>query len=92
MQLEAPVPDKGTRPGMLRQVNRQNERRAALAHRQDDAALSSMNGLGGPVDRVEDLDAPGILHAHLRACFAQLARGLDIHEEGVHHHLYRLAM
>jgi len=88
-----PVPqDEGTRPGMLRQVKWQDQRWAALAHRQHHAPLLSMNGLGRPVDRVERFDAPGILHAHLRVFFAQFACGLDVREESVHHHLYRLAM
>ena len=40
VQLEAPVPDERTRPGIVRERERQHQGWVTLTHRQDDAALS----------------------------------------------------
>ncbi len=92
VQLEAPVPDERAGSGIVRKRDGQDKRRSPLTHRQEHASFLLADGLGGPVDGVEALHAPGILHAHLRVFFAQFARGLDVGEEGVNHHLHRLAV
>ena len=92
VQFEAPVPHERTGPGMLWQLNRQYERRATFAHWQNNAPLLDAHRLGRPVDGIELLRAPGVLHAHLWVFLAQFACGLDVREERMHHHLYRLAM
>jgi len=92
MQFKAPIPDQGTRPGVFGKIEGQDERWVAPAHWQDHPPLSPVDSLGGPLDRVELLGAPGILHPHLRVRLAQLAGGLDIGEEGVDDHLHGLAM
>src|SRR6266567_6471688 len=82
VQLEAPVPHEHARSNVVRQDKRQDEGRVAFAHRQHHAPLVAVDGLGGPLDRIEPLRAPGILHAHLGMLPAQGARGLDRAEEG----------
>jgi len=92
VQFEAPVPHERAGPGVLWQLNGQNQRGATFAHWQHDSPHLPAHRLGGPVDGIELLCAPGVLHAHLRVFLAQCARGLDVREENVHHHLYRLTM
>jgi hypothetical protein len=92
VQFEAPVPDECACAGVLWHLNRQYQRRATFAHGQHDALLLPAHRLGRPVDGIEPLRAPGVLHAHLRVLLAQCARGRDVREERVHHHLDRLAM
>jgi hypothetical protein len=92
VQLEAPVPDERAGPGVVRKRDGQDKRQSPLPHRQEHTSFLLADGLGGPVDGVEALHVPGILHAHLRVFFAQCARGLDVGEEGVNHHLHRLAV
>ncbi len=41
---------------------------------------------------VEAFLPPGIRACHLRMFFAQLARGIDVGEEGMNHHLHGLAL
>ena len=92
MQLEAPVPHQGTCPSVLRQGKRQNKGRLAFAHRQHHAPFLPVDGLGGPLDRVERFGAPGVLHAQLRMLPAQFACGLNRAEEGAEDGLHRLAV
>jgi len=73
VQFKAVVPHQRTGPLKLGKGEWQDQRRAATAHWQDDAPLLNAHGLGGPMDGVEALRAPGILHAHLRMLPAQLA-------------------
>ena len=92
VQLKTPLPHEHAGPGVLWQMEREHERRVAFAHRQDDAPLLAVDGLGGPLDRIERLGAPGVLHAHLRVLPAQFARGLDSAEEGAGDLLHRLGI
>ena len=92
VQLEAPVPDERAGPGIVRQGKRQDERRVTFAHRQHDAPLLAMDSLSGPLDRVKPLDAPGILHVHLRMLIAQRTGGLNIRKEGVDNLLHGLSI
>ena len=92
VQFKTVLPDQGTGSGFCWQLYRQNERRVALAHRQDHALLLAMDGLGRPLDRVKPLGAPGILHAHLRMFPAKPARGFDICEKDVNDLLNRLSV
>jgi hypothetical protein len=92
MQLEAPVPNERAGPSVHGKRKEQRQRRVAFAHRQDDSPLLAVDGLGGPLDRVEPLGAPGILHAHLGMFPAQPARGCDIGEKDVNDLLNRLSV
>jgi len=92
VQFKAVVPDKRTGPGVLGMGEWQDERRAALAHRQDHSPLLNAHCLRGPVDGVEALLAPGVLHPHLGMLPAQLAGRFDGAEEGAEDGLYRLAV
>jgi hypothetical protein len=91
MQLEAPVPDGRAGSGVFRQGDGQDERRVAPAHRQNDTSLLPVDGLGGPLDRVEFYDASGILHAHLGMLPVQHAGRQDVGEEGMDDLLHRLS-
>ena len=92
VQLKAPVPDEGAGPGGLGKSEGQDERRVAFAHRQNDAPLLAVDGLSGPLDRVEAFLAPGILHAHLGMLPAQRTGRFDIGEKGVHDLLHGLSI
>ena len=92
MQLEAPVPDERTGSGVFWQGDGQDERRITPAHWQYDASLLLVDGLGGPLDRIELLRAPGILHAHLGVLSAQRACRLHVCEEGMDDLLYSLGV
>ncbi len=92
MQLEAPVPDERTRSSVVGKRQRQDEGRVTLAHRQDDASFLAVDGLGGPLDRVERFGAPGIFHTHLGMLPAQSASGFNRAEEGVNGLLHRLSI
>ncbi len=92
VQFKAVVPHQRTGPLKLGKGEWQDQRRAATAHWQDDAPLLNAHGLGGPMDGVEALRAPGILHAHLRMLPAQLACCLNRAEEGAEDGLHRLAV
>jgi len=80
-QLEAPVPHQGARPDVFQQSKRQHQGRVAFAHRQHYAPLLLVEGLGGPLDRVERFGAPGVRACQLGMLPAQLARGLGRAEE-----------
>jgi len=80
-QLEAPVPHQGARPDVFEQSKRQHQGRVAFAHRQHYAPLLLVEGLGGPLDRVERFGAPGVRACQLGMLPAQLARGLGRAEE-----------
>ena len=92
VQFEAPVPDERAGSGVVRQVERQDQRRVALAHRQNDASLFPVDGLRRPLDRVEALRSPGVLHVHLRVLLAKPAGRLNRALEGAKNGLHRLAM
>jgi hypothetical protein len=92
MQLKASVPDQSACPAVRREVKRQHKEIASFAHRQDHAPLFPVDGLGRPPDRVKLLRAPGILHAHLRALFAQDAGRFDGAEKGAGDLLHRLSV
>ncbi len=92
VQLEAPVPDERTRARARRQVKRQDQWWAAFAHRQECPPFAGADGLCGPVDGVELLLTPGILHAHLGVFLAPPPRCLNVGEEGVDDHLHGLAV
>ncbi|OLB44715.1 MAG: hypothetical protein AUI01_12740 [Ktedonobacter sp. 13_2_20CM_2_56_8] len=92
VQLEAVVPHEGTGPSIVRERNRQHDGRSPSPHRQDDTALLQGHRLRGPVDWVEALLTPGVLHAHLRVLPAEFAGGFNVGEKGVHDHLHRLAV
>ena len=92
VQLKAPVPDERAGSNVLGKGDGQNERRVAFAHRQNDATLLAVDGLGGPLDRIEAFLAPGILHAHLGMPPAQRMGRLDICEKGVNDLLHGLSI
>ena len=92
MQLEAPVPHERTRPGVLRKGKRQDNRWSPFAHWQDDPSFLLVDGLSGPLDRVEALRAPGVLHAHLGMLFAELAGGFNSTKKGAEKLLHRLGI
>jgi len=92
VQLEAPVPDERTRPGILGERERQHQGWVTLAHRQDDAPLLNAYRLRGPLDWVEPFLAPGIFHVHLGVLPAQFAGGFNRAEEGAQDGLHRLAV
>ena len=92
VQLEAPVPDQCAGPGVFRQIERQDEGRATLAHRQEKAPFLFADGLGGPVDGVEPFLAPRILHVHFRVFFAKFAGGCNSGNKHSYDRLDRLAM
>ena len=82
VQLEAPVPDERTRPGILRERERQHQGWMTLAHRQDDAPFLNAYRLRGPLDGVEPFLAPGIFHAQLGVPPTQFASGFNRTKEG----------
>ena len=90
MQFKAPIPDERAGPALLREIKGQDERWAASAHRQDDAPLLLVDGLGGPLHRVEPFGAPGILHAYLRVLPAQGMSRLNVGKKGMDDLLHRL--
>ncbi len=92
VQLEATVPDECAGPSVLGKIERQDQGRIALAQRQDDAPLLSVDGLGGPLDRVERLGAPRVLHAHLGVLFAEFPGRLDVRKKGMDDLLHRLGI
>ncbi len=92
VQLEAVVPHEGTGPGLDRERNRQHDGRSPSPHRQDDTALLQGHRLRGPVDGVEALLSPGVLHPHFRVLPAECAGGFNVGEKGVYDHLHRLAV
>ncbi len=92
VQLEAPVPDERARTGIVGKRDGQDEGRGATAHGQDDAPLFPVDGLGGPLDRIEAFLAPGIFHAHLGMFPAQRTGRRDIREKGVNDLLHGLSV
>jgi hypothetical protein len=92
VQLEAPVPDERAGSGVLGKGEGQNERRVAFAHRQNDAPLLTVDGLSGPLDWIEAILAPGILHTHLGMLPAQRTGRCDIGEKGVNDLLHSLSI
>jgi hypothetical protein len=92
VQFKAVVPHQNARPGIVRQVERQDEGWVTLAHRQHDAPFALVDGLGRPLERVERLGAPGVLHAPLGMFLAECACGLDGTQEGAEDSLHRLAV
>ncbi len=50
------------------------------------------DSLGRPLNRVEALEAMGILHLHLGMALAQVFGSLDVSKEGPYDHLNRLAV
>ncbi len=92
MQFKAPIPDECAGPALLWEIEGQDERWAASAHRQDDAPLLLVDGLGGPLHRVEPFGAPGILHAHLRVLPAQGMSCLNVGKKGMNDLLHRLGV
>jgi len=92
VQFKAIVPDERARPGTRRKREGQDQRRSPLAHRQDRTSFLLADRLGGPVDGVEALRAPGVLHAHLGMLLAQFAGSCDGRHKHSHDSLNRLAM
>ncbi len=92
MQFKAPIPDERAGPALLWEIEGQDERWAASAHRQDGAPFLLVDGLGGPLHRVELFGAPGILHAHLRVLPAQGMSRLNIGKKGMDDLLHRLGV
>jgi hypothetical protein len=92
MQSVTPVPAERAGAALFRQREWQGESGSSSAHRQDHPSFFFVDGLCGPLNRIELFRAPGILHAHLWMRLAKLSRGVDIGEEGVDNHLHGLAM
>src|SRR5207248_9823875 len=90
MQLKAMVPDQRTRPALLRQSKRQDDGFAPFAHRQDHPTLFLADSLSRPLDRVEPLRPPRILHLHVRLGLPKLPRGFDVGKKCSRDLLYRL--
>ena len=92
VQFEAPVPHERARSGVVGKSKRQDQGRVASPHRQDHAPFLLVNGLGGPLDRVECFGAPGVLHALCGVLPAQGAGRLHVGEEGVDDLLHGLSI
>jgi len=92
MQLKAIVPDKASRTAVLRQIKGKNKRFVSSPHRQDDTPILFADRLSRPFDWREAFFSPGIFHSHLRMSLAELACGVNVGKESVHHHLHGLAM
>lgn len=92
MQFKAAIPAERASTYLFRYIQPQDQGRASFAHRQDHFPFPHFHSLGRPVDRIEPLDVPGVLHLHLWMARPKLASGLDVSEEGMHDHLHRLAV
>jgi hypothetical protein len=92
MQLEPMVPHQRAGSAVLGKLNGQNQGRMPPAHRQDHMSLFTTHRLGRPLDWVETLLSPGILHLHLGMALAKGACGEGSGKERLNHHLHRLAM
>jgi hypothetical protein len=92
MQLEATIPDQGTRTAVGREINGEHQRFATFAHRKHHPSFFSTYRLSGPVDGIEALGTPGILHTHLWVRFAKFTSHGDVGEKRVNDHLHGLAM
>ncbi len=92
MQFKATVPDQVTGTAIFRKLDGQDEGCASFPHWQDHTSLFLAHRLSRPLNRIEPLRAPGVLHVHLWVLFAQLAGRVDVGEEGTEDRLNRLAM
>ena len=91
VQLKATVPDQGAGSGVLRQGERQDERRTPSAHRQDDAPM-----LTRPPGRASERGRSAY-RARGTSCASRdvpgaVCGGLDGAEEGAEDGLHRLAV
>jgi len=92
MQLKAIVPNQATCTTVFRQVERQDQGRAPLAHWQHHTPTLTRDGLSRPFDWIEAFGAPGVFHLHLRMTLTQFARGLNGGKKSGKHLLNRLAV
>src|SRR5713226_8504703 len=92
MQFKAAIPDQGTSTTVLWEVQVKGQGGTPSSHRKHHAPALHAHCLCGPVDGIEALRLPGVLHAHLGMRGAQFAGGFDGGKEGMYHHLHRLTM
>ncbi len=92
VQFIPTVPNQGTSAAILRQVERQNQGWAPLAHRQHHTTMLVRDRLRRPLNRIEEFGAIGVLHLHLGVALTQRLRRFDVGKEGTDYHLNRLAV
>ena len=92
VQFKAAIPDECAGACVFWKLERQNQGRAAFAHRQNDAPALCAHRLRGPVHRVEAFLAPGVLHEHLGMFLAEFARAFNGAEQSAEDRLHRLAV
>lgn len=92
VQFKSIIPDQAASATAFWKINGQDQRWAALAHRQDHAPTFTRDRLCRPLDRVEAFSSPGVFHLHLGMSLAQGSGSLDVGEECSYDHLNRLAV
>ncbi len=92
MQFKTMIPDQRTRPALCRKRKLQDNGPTTATHRQDDPTRLDPHRLRGPMDWIKPLGPPGILHLHVRVCFAKFAGGINVGKKSMGDHLHRLAV
>jgi hypothetical protein len=92
MQFKTMIPDQRTCTTLRRKRKPQDDGRTTATHRQDDPTLCFAHRLRRPMDWIIPLGPPGILHLHVRVCFAKFAGDINVGKKRMHDHLHRLAV